>query len=45
MAKGYIVSIHTKIIDEEILKLYGVHAKSALEANSGRYMARGANIS
>ena len=35
MAKGYIVSIHTKIIDEEKLKLYGVHAKSALEANVG----------
>ena len=35
MAKGYIVSIHTKIIDEEKLKLYGVHAKSALEANAG----------
>ena len=40
MAKGYIVSIHTKIIDEEKLKLYGVHAKSALEANAGRYVAR-----
>ena len=34
MAKGYIVSIHKKIIDEEKLKLYGVHAKSALEANT-----------
>ena len=45
MAKGYIVSIHTKIIDEEKLKLYGVHAKSALEANAGRYVARGSNIS
>ena len=45
MAKGYIVSIHTKIIDEEKLKLYGVHAKSALEANDGRYVARGSNIS
>ena len=45
MAKGYIVSIHKKIIDEEKLKLYGVHAKSALEANAGRYMARGSNIS
>ena len=45
MAKGYIVSIHKKIIDEEKLKLYGVHAKSALEANAGRYVARGSNIS
>ena len=45
MAKGYIVSIHTKIIDEEKLKLYEVHAKSALEANAGRYVARGSNIS
>ena len=45
MAKGYIVSIHTKIIDEEKLKLYGVHAKSALEANAGSYVARGSNIS
>ena len=45
MAKGYIVSIHTKIIDEEKLKLYGVHAKSALEGNAGRYVARGSNIS
>ena len=45
MAKGYIVSIYTKIIDEEKLKLYGVHAKSASEANAGRYVARGSNIS
>ena len=45
MAKGYIVSIHTKIIDEEKLKLYGVHSKSALEANAGRYVARGSIIS
>ena len=45
MAKGYIVSIHSKIIDEERLKHYGVHAKSALEANAGRYVARGSNIS
>ena len=45
MAKGYIVSIHKKIIDEEKLKLYGVHAKSALEANEGSYVARGSNIS
>ena len=44
MAKGYIVSIHKKIIDEEKLKLYGVHAKSALEANAGSYVARGSNI-
>ena len=45
MAKGYIVSIHKKIIDEEKLKLYGVHAKSALEANAGKYVARCSNIS
>ena len=45
MAKGYIVSIHKKIIDEEKLKLYGVHAKSELEANAGRYVERGSNIS
>ena len=32
-------------IDEEKLKLYGVHAKSTLEANAGRYVARGSNIS
>ena len=45
MAKGYIVSIHKKIIDEEKLKLYGVHVKCALEANAVRYVARGSNIS
>ena len=45
MAKGYIVSIHKKIIDEEKLKLYGVHTKSALGANAGSYVARGSNIS
>ena len=45
MAKGYIVSIHKKIIDEEKLKLYGIHAKSALEANAGSYVARGSSIS
>ena len=32
-------------MDEETLKIYGVHAKSALEANAGRYVARGSNIS
>ena len=45
MAKGYIVSIHNKIIDEEKLKIYGANAKPALEANGGKYLARGSNIS
>ena len=45
MAKGYIVSIHNKIIDEEKLKIYGANAKPALEANGGQYVARGSNIS
>ena len=40
MAKGYIVSIHNKIIDEEKLKIYGANAKPALEANGGQYVAR-----
>ena len=45
MAKGYIVSIHNKIIDEEKLKIYGANAKPALEANGGQYVARGSKIS
>ena len=45
MAKGYIVSVHNKIIDEEKLKIYGANAKPALEANDGKYIARGSNIS
>ena len=45
MAKGYIVSIHNKIIDEEKLKIYGVNAKHALEAVGGKHLARGSNIS
>ena len=45
MAKGYIVSIHNKIIDEEKLKIYGANAKPTLEANGGKYVARGSNIS
>ena len=45
MAKGYIVSIHNKIIDEKKLKIYGTNAKPALEANGGQYLARGSNIS
>ena len=45
MAKGYIVSIHNKIIDEEKLKIYGANAKPALEANGGKYVAKGSNIS
>ena len=45
MAKGYIVSVHNKIIDEEKLKIYGANAKPALEANGGQYVARGSNIS
>ena len=45
MAKGYIVSIHNKIIDGEKLKIYGANAKPALEANGGQYLPRGSNIS
>ena len=45
MAKGYIVSVHNKIIDEEKLKIYGANAKPALEAVGGKYVARGSNIS
>jgi len=45
MAKGYIVSIHNKIIDEEKLKIYGANAKQALEVNGGKYVARGSIIS
>ena len=45
MAKGYIVSVHNKIIDEEKLKIYGANAKPALEANGGKYVASGSNIS
>ena len=45
MAKGYIVSIHNKIIDEEKLKIYGANAKPALEAVGGKHVARGSNIS
>ena len=37
--------VHSRFVNEENLNLYGIHAKSALEANAGRYVARGSKIS
>ena len=45
MAKGYNVSIHNKIINEEKLKIYGANAKPALESVGGKHLVRGSNIS
>ena len=45
MAKGYIVSVHNKIINEEKLIIYEAKEKPALEASGGQYVARGSNIS
>ena len=45
MVKGFIVSVHNKIIDEVKLKIYGANAKPALKANGGNYVAKGSNIS
>ena len=45
MAKGYIVSIHKRIIDEDKLNIYGANAKPALEAVREKHIARGSNMS